>query len=80
MPSRISARAKVVIVVDDEDRENEGDFVTAARQCYTGGDQLHGHTRPRADLRTTDRGTLLKLGLDLMVQRQHRLARNARSR
>lgn len=24
-------RGKLVIVVDDEDRENEGDFVTAAR-------------------------------------------------
>ena len=26
-------QGKVVIVVDDEDRENEGDFVTAARNA-----------------------------------------------
>lgn len=26
-------KGKVVIVVDDEDRENEGDFVTAARHA-----------------------------------------------
>jgi 3,4-dihydroxy-2-butanone 4-phosphate synthase len=32
-PSRTSAKGKVVIVVDDEDRENEGDFVTAARNA-----------------------------------------------
>ena len=25
-------KGKLIIVVDDEDRENEGDFVTAARQ------------------------------------------------
>ncbi|MEZ4929892.1 MAG: 3,4-dihydroxy-2-butanone-4-phosphate synthase [Chitinophagales bacterium] len=27
-------KGKIVIVVDDEDRENEGDFVTAAQKCY----------------------------------------------
>ena len=27
-------QGKLVIVVDDEDRENEGDFITAARKCY----------------------------------------------
>jgi len=26
-------QGKIVIVVDDEDRENEGDFIMAAEQC-----------------------------------------------
>ena len=30
--SRTSATAKPVIVVDDEDRENEGDFIVAAEK------------------------------------------------
>jgi len=28
-------KGKLVIVVDDEDRENEGDFITAARNIRT---------------------------------------------
>ena len=36
---------KMVIVVDDEDRENEGDLTIAAEKCDARGDQLHGPAR-----------------------------------
>ncbi len=42
-------KGKLLIVVDDEDRENEGDFVTAARNVTS--DQFHEHTRPGPYLR-----------------------------
>ena len=28
-------KGKIIIVVDDENRENEGDFICAARSSYT---------------------------------------------
>jgi 3,4-dihydroxy 2-butanone 4-phosphate synthase/GTP cyclohydrolase II len=46
---------RMVILVDDEDRENEGDLVLAA-QRDAGGDQLHGQARPRPDLPDADAG------------------------
>ena len=48
---------RFVIVVDDEDRENEGDLVIAAQFATPETRQLHGHPRPRADLPVPDRGT-----------------------
>ena len=51
---------RMVVVVDDPDRENEGDLVIAAQFATPGGDQLHGDPRARADLplphRPTGRG------------------------
>ena len=44
------AAGRMVILVDEEDRENEGDLVLAADHVTPGGDQLHGEVRPRADL------------------------------
>ena len=41
---------RFVVVVDDPDRENEGDLVIAAQFATPGGDQLHGDARARADL------------------------------
>ena len=41
---------KFVVVVDDEDRENEGDLTIAAQFVTPGRGQLHGHPRARADL------------------------------
>jgi 3,4-dihydroxy 2-butanone 4-phosphate synthase/GTP cyclohydrolase II len=59
---------KVVIVVDDEDRENEGDFVTAARNAtpeVINFMATHGRGLICAPI-TEER--CLQLGLDLMVQ------------
>ena len=42
---------KLVVVVDDEDRENEGDFVTGRRGHYAGPGQLYGAVGARADVR-----------------------------
>ena len=38
----------MIIVVDDEDRENEGDLTMAASKVTPEADQLHGEARPRA--------------------------------
>ena len=42
---------KMVILVDDEDRENEGDLSMAAAVRDARGHQLHGDARPRPHLR-----------------------------
>ena len=39
-----------MVVVDDEDRENEGDLVDRRRVLHARGRQLHGHARTRPDL------------------------------
>jgi 3,4-dihydroxy 2-butanone 4-phosphate synthase/GTP cyclohydrolase II len=46
------------ILVDEEDRENEGDLVIAAEHCHAGSHQFHGEIRPRPDLPDVDRGAL----------------------
>ena len=46
----------MVVVVDDPDRENEGDLVDRRPVRDARGDQLHGHARARADLPLPDRG------------------------
>ena len=46
---------KIVIIVDDEDRENEGDLMVAAEKVTPEVDQFHGHARPRSDLPGDDR-------------------------
>ena len=38
-------RGQVVIVVDDADRENEGDLIMAAEKATPEADRLHGHPR-----------------------------------
>ena len=61
---------KMIILVDDEDRENEGDLVHGRREGHARGDQLHGQARPRPDLPDADRGAALRaLDLPLMVAR-----------
>ena len=42
------AAGKMVVVVDDEDRENEGDLVMAARVRHARRDQLHARQARRA--------------------------------
>ena len=55
-PSPPSAPASMVIVVDDEDRENEGDLTMAAEKVTPELDQLHGDARSRAGLPGDDAG------------------------
>ena len=47
---------KMVILVDDEDRENEGDLCMAAAVRHARGHQLHGDARARPHLPDADRG------------------------
>jgi 3,4-dihydroxy-2-butanone 4-phosphate synthase len=49
---------RMVILVDDEDRENEGDLVMAAELVTPEADQLHGAARARPDLPRADAGAL----------------------
>ena len=41
---------KFIIIVDNEDRENEGDLAIAAEKVTAGSDQFHGQIRPWTDL------------------------------
>ena len=43
-------RGKMVIVCDDEDRENEGDLTMAAELGHRRRHQLHGRPRAGSDL------------------------------
>ena len=38
-------QGRMVVVCDDEDRENEGDLTLAAAVRHARGDQLHGQAR-----------------------------------
>ena len=49
---------RMVVLVDEEDRENEGDLLIARRVRDGRSDQLHGALRPRADLPHAHRGAL----------------------
>ena len=48
-------KGEMVIVVDDEDRENEGESDDRRGTRHARGDQLHGALRPRPDLHADDR-------------------------
>ena len=48
-------RGEMVLVVDDEDRENEGDLTMAASWVTGGGGQLHAALGPRARLHAVRR-------------------------
>jgi 3,4-dihydroxy 2-butanone 4-phosphate synthase / GTP cyclohydrolase II len=45
---------RMVVIVDDEDRENEGDLIMAAELVRPSGHQLHGHPCARAGLPGAD--------------------------
>ena len=47
-------RGQIVIMVDDEDRENEGDLCMAAQFCDARSDQFDGQRSPRVDLCDVD--------------------------
>ena len=55
---RTSPPGKMVVVVDDEDRENEGDLVMAAEFVTRRRHQLHGPPGRRLDLPGADAGAL----------------------
>ena len=57
----------MIVVVDDEDRENEGDLTMAAADGDAGGDQLHVDARPRSDVPGDDRRTAGSPGVPLEV-------------
>ena len=80
---------RMFILVDDEDRENEGDLVIPAQIRHARRDQLHGPARPRPDLPGADppaRSSSSRLPLMSAAQRHaapdrlHRLDRGARRR
>ena len=52
------AAGRMVVIMDDEDRENEGDLIMAAQKVRARGHQLHGALRPRPHLPDADRRTL----------------------
>ena len=43
-------QGKMIVIVDDEDRENEGDLMIAAEKVTPETDQLYGSIRTRFDL------------------------------
>ncbi len=48
---------KMFILVDAEDRENEGDLVIPAQMCTPAGREFHGEVWPRAYLPCADAGS-----------------------
>ena len=49
------AAGEFVLVVDDEDRENEGDLILAASTATSRADRVHGASHERPHLRTPRR-------------------------
>ena len=50
-------QGKIVLVTDDENRENEGDFICAAQHATT---EFHGSARQRPYLHAHEPGTVYK--------------------
>ena len=79
-------QGKMVVVVDDADRENEGDLDDRRAVRDAGGDQLHGEAGPRPDLPLPHRRALRRARAaeddraqrDAVRHRVHRLDRGAR--
>ena len=67
---------RMIIVVDDEDRENEGRPDDRRREDHAGGDQLHGALRARADLPLDDRAAARRARDSACRQRQHDVLRH----
>ena len=65
---------RMFILVDDEDRENEGDLVIPAQMATPRGDQLHGQARPRPDLPRADRASASS-SCKLPLMAQHNASR-----
>ena len=54
---RAFARGEIVVVVDDEDRENEGDLIMAAEKITPEKIGVHGPPHERRDLRADARAS-----------------------
>ena len=54
-------QGRQIVLVDDEDRENEGDLALVAEKITPEADQFHGQVWPRADLPGADRGPLRRV-------------------
>ena len=67
---------KMIVVVDDEDRENEGDLTIAAEKVTPEADQLHGPLRRAASSASPMTGERLdELRIPLMVRDEQNSAR-----
>ena len=73
---RRPARGDVIIVVDDEDRENEGDFVVAAEHGDAGDHQLPRQARPRPGLPRRHARAAARARPPADGRREHRAARH----
>ncbi len=77
------AAGKAVVVIDDEDRENEGDLIFAAEKATPGTGGLHGPLHLRLPVRAAGRRDLRPAGPAADVrgepgQARHRLHRHRR--
>ena len=70
------ARGDMVLVVDDEDRENEGDSDRCRREGHSGAHRLHGQTHERPDLPPDDRRAARSLEAAADGAGEHRLAQD----
>ena len=67
---------RMVVIVDDEDRENEGDLIMAAELVRAGRHQLHGHPRARPGVPVADPRALPPARPAADGARQHLAARH----
>ena len=67
---------KLIIVVDDEDRENEGGFYYRCRECNTRSNQLYEYAWAGIDLCIFNRGTLQRAEASAHGCRQYFASRN----
>lgn len=65
-------KGKLILVTDDEDRENEGDLICAGRICNNGKRQFYGNTCQRSDLYADGRRNYKKIADTADGQQQHR--------
>ena len=59
-------QGRMIVLVDDEDRENEGDLTHGRRKNHARSHQFHGEVRARADLPAADEDRCDELHLPLM--------------
>ena len=63
------AAGRIVIVVDDDDRENEGDLIMAAAKAEAGAGRVHDPAHERHPVHAVAVETARRLRLDPMVAR-----------
>lgn len=65
-------QGKVILVTDDEDRENEGDMICAAEFATTENVNLMGQRSQGSDLHAYERRVLHEAAVPADGQRKHR--------